>query len=148
MYQSDQKLYGMLRGAPQEREAAFRELYARHSSRVYLYCRKVMGPSEIAEDIFQQTFLRFLQSAETERVMTNLPAYLLRIARNLCLNHRKKMGNMTVPLEEFRSYRGLCPPWIWAELRARGLVTAPATVVKQRPAPRSLLDRLRDRQAP
>ncbi len=101
-YQSDEKLYGMLRGSPREREVAFRELYARHSSRVYLYCRKVMGDTETAEDLFQQTFLRFLQSAEAERIMTNVPAYLLRIARNLCLNHRKKMGNATVPLEEFQ----------------------------------------------
>lgn len=50
-----------------------------------------------------------------------------------------------VPLEEFRSYRGLCPTWIWAELRARGLITAPTSMIKQRHAPRSLIDRLRDR---
>ncbi|MDG6108847.1 hypothetical protein Daura_05970 [Dactylosporangium aurantiacum] len=52
-----------------------------------------------------------------------------------------------VPLERFRGYRGLCPPWIWAELRTRGLIT-PAPVrpaVKQRQAPRSFIDRLRDR---
>lgn len=101
-YQSDEKLYSMLRGSPREREVAFKELYARHSSRIYLYCRKVMGDNETAEDLFQQTFLRFLQSAGNERIMTNVAAYLLRIARNLCLNHRKKMGNATVPLEDFQ----------------------------------------------
>jgi RNA polymerase sigma-70 factor (ECF subfamily) len=101
-YQSDERLYSMLRGNSREREAAFKELYSRYSSRIYLYCRKVMGTNETAEDLFQQTFLRFLQSAETERTMTNVPAYLLRIARNLCLNHKKKAGNMTVPLEDFQ----------------------------------------------
>lgn len=48
-----------------------------------------------------------------------------------------------VPLEEFRRYRGLCPPWIWAELRTRGLITK-VSVVKQRNAPRSFIDRLRN----
>lgn len=55
-----------------------------------------------------------------------------------------------VPLADFRSYRGLCPTWIWADLRTRGLITppprpAPPLAVKQRNAPRSLLDRLRNR---
>jgi hypothetical protein len=46
-----------------------------------------------------------------------------------------------VPLEDFRSYRGLCPPWIWAELRTRGLTPPhrPAPVVRQRP----FLERIR-----
>jgi hypothetical protein len=58
-----------------------------------------------------------------------------------------------VPLEEFRSYRGLCPTWVWAEVRARGLATAPSFAVRQRVprtartarAPRSLRDRIRNR---
>lgn len=97
---SDEKLYGMLRGAL--REEAFGELYARYGSRIYLYCRKVVGNNEAAADLFQQTFLQFLQSAETERPMTNVPAFLLRIARNLCLNHKRRMGMITVPLEDFQ----------------------------------------------
>ncbi len=50
-----------------------------------------------------------------------------------------------VPLADFRSYRGLCPTWIWADLRARGLITPQVRTIKQREAPRSLLDRLRNR---
>lgn len=83
-------------------EHAFRELYTRYSSRIYLYCRKVVGHNEAAEDLFQQTFLKLLQSAATERTMTNVPAFLLRIARNLCLHHKPHMGYATVPLEEFQ----------------------------------------------
>lgn len=101
-HDSDEKLYGMLRGDSDERERAFRELYGRYSSRIYLYCRKVVGHNEAAEDLFQQTFLQLLQSVATERTMTNVPAFLLRIARNLCLNHKRRMGYTTVPLEEFQ----------------------------------------------
>ncbi|MDB5035877.1 MAG: hypothetical protein JWQ98_3118 [Chlorobi bacterium] len=99
---SDADLYRMLRGDSSTREAAFGELYTRHGSRIYLYCRKIMGDQAAADDAYQQTFLRFLQSAERDRLMTNLPAYLLRIARNVCLNAKKRMGYISVPLEEFQ----------------------------------------------
>ncbi|GAB3871085.1 hypothetical protein ACFPIJ_57565 [Dactylosporangium cerinum] len=47
-----------------------------------------------------------------------------------------------VPLEAFRSYRGLCPPWIWAELRTRRLI-APAAA-KPMVRQRSFIERLRN----
>jgi RNA polymerase sigma-70 factor (ECF subfamily) len=98
---SDAELYAMLGGENALREKAFGELYARYSSKIYLYCTKILGRNGGVEDAFQQTFLRFLQSAQSDRLMTNVPAYLLRIARNLCLNQRKRAGQHTVPLEEF-----------------------------------------------
>jgi len=98
---SDTELYAMLRSGNPLREQAFGELYTRYSSKVYLYCNKIVGKSGGADDAFQQTFLRFLHSAQKERIMTNVPAFLLRIARNLCLNQRKRAGQHTVPLEDF-----------------------------------------------
>jgi len=96
---SDIQLYALLR-TDAEREAAFAELYARYSSRVWLYCRRIVGDEALADDLFQDTFLRFLKSAAQERKMTNVPAYLLRIARNLCLN-AKRDHKTTVALEDF-----------------------------------------------
>lgn len=96
---SDAQLFGMLREDAQTKERAFAELYARYSSRIWLYCLRVMGDSEAAGDMFQGTFLRFLQSAQVEREMTNVPAFLLRIARNLCLNEKQKMRPVSVPFE-------------------------------------------------
>jgi RNA polymerase sigma factor (sigma-70 family) len=99
---SDAQLFELLRGMTPSREAAFGELYARHSSRIYLYCRKILGSDTAAEDAFQQTFLRFLASADSRRPMTNVPAFLLRIERNICLNEKRRAGSVTVPLDEFR----------------------------------------------
>ncbi len=99
---SDARLCELLRGSTRLREAAFGELYGRHSSRIYLYCRKILGADAPAEDAFQQTFLRFLKSARSERPMTNVPAFLLRIARNICLNEKRRSGAATIPLDEFR----------------------------------------------
>ena len=97
---SDSRLFGLLREGRSEKDQAFAELYARHSSRVWLYCLKVMGERQSAEDMFQGTFLRFLQSAQTEREMTNVPGFLLTIARNLCLNAKQKMKPISAPLED------------------------------------------------
>lgn len=87
---SDAELFGLLQNSDGSREAAFRELYARHGKRVHAYCVRAMSASpEEAEDIFQDTFVRFYNAAQSERTMTNVPAFLLRIARNLCLNHKR-----------------------------------------------------------
>lgn len=99
---TDAELCEMLRSDRAAKERAFTELYGRHSSRIWLYCRKVMGDAESASDMFQATFLRFLQSMEVEREMTNVPGFLLRIARNLCLNAREKMRPIPLPPNELR----------------------------------------------
>ncbi len=97
---TDATLYRMLADGGEHREEAFREIYARYSSRVWLYCLKVMGNRQSAEDAFQGTFLRLLNSVDPGRMMTNLPGYLLKIARNLCLNTKAKMRPMTLPTDE------------------------------------------------
>ena len=83
---SDIELFERLCGAKDVAEPAFAELYTRHGARVYAYCRRIIGDETIAQDMFQETFIRFYQSAQEPREMTNVPAYLLKIARNLCLN--------------------------------------------------------------
>lgn len=98
---SDEELYAMLCRRDTAAHAAFEELYARHSSRVYTYCRRMLNNTAPAEDTFQETFVRLYNSAQTERTMTNVGAYLLRIARNLCLNEKQKKHHSMLPLEEF-----------------------------------------------
>jgi RNA polymerase sigma-70 factor (ECF subfamily) len=87
---SDEELFSLLRSPDRRQaEAAFRELYARYAQRVYGYCARILGSRYDAQDVFQETFIRFWQSAQQERTMTNVPAFLLRIARNLCLNFKR-----------------------------------------------------------
>jgi RNA polymerase sigma-70 factor, ECF subfamily len=90
-HHSDADLYYLLKNEKNISESAFSELYARHSGRIYAYCRVVFMDVEQAEDIFQETFTRFYESAQKERTMTNVPAFLLMIARNLCLNTKRDM---------------------------------------------------------
>ena len=57
---------------------------------------------EEAQDVFQETFTRFYQSAQKDRDMTNVPAFLLKIARNLCVN-AKRREKPHVTFEEYMS---------------------------------------------
>jgi RNA polymerase sigma-70 factor (ECF subfamily) len=85
----------------------FDELYNRYSPKVYTYCRKVFNyNNDIADDIFQDTFAHFFESIIKEKSQViNLSAYLVKIARNLCLNEKARKANENVSLDEndFRS---------------------------------------------
>ncbi|MCS7000586.1 MAG: RNA polymerase sigma factor [Bacteroidota bacterium] len=104
-HRSDAELYQQMcntASSKRERDAAFTEIYRRYSPRVYAYCRRILGDDTSAQDAFQETFVRFYTAADVERTMTNLPAYLLRIARNICLN-LKRSQRPTVELQDFHA---------------------------------------------
>jgi RNA polymerase sigma-70 factor (ECF subfamily) len=109
---SDAELYVRMcdseRYSKRERDEAFTELYYRHSARIYAYCRRIMGDDELAKDAFQEAFMRFYSSADPSRTMTNLPAYLLRIARNVCLN-LKRNARPTIELEDYHHVTSIHP---------------------------------------
>jgi RNA polymerase sigma-70 factor (ECF subfamily) len=96
---TDEKLFKELCSG--NREAAFKEIYVRYSSRVYLYCQKVLGKGTLADDVYQETFLNFLKSAHEERDTTHLLGYLLKIARNNCLKVRRRQTFKNVTFEDF-----------------------------------------------
>lgn len=92
----------MLKGSKAESKKAFDELYRRHSTNVYTYCRKVLNNDPMSEDVFQETFTRFFEGAKQDREMTNVIGYLLKIARNLCLNEKSKKYNDKVSLDDLQ----------------------------------------------
>ncbi|MEJ5286577.1 MAG: RNA polymerase sigma factor RpoE [Candidatus Kapaibacterium sp.] len=100
---SDSELFKMLSNNTKESENAFMEIYRRYSGRIYAYCKRFLGSKEDAMDVFQDTFIKFYQSSKEEREMTNLPAFLLRIARNLCLNTLRQKRQST-ELEDYMSF--------------------------------------------
>jgi RNA polymerase sigma-70 factor (ECF subfamily) len=88
-----------------EHELAFKELYNRHSPRLYAYTLKMTGDPQQAKDLFQEAFMRLYKTIQEtdkplEALMTNVPAFLLRIARNLHLN-AKRDAKPTIELEDF-----------------------------------------------
>ena len=85
---SDLELFGLLSG--KQREGAFRELFRRYETRVWAYCRVAMGNDDLAKDVAQEVFIRFLRAGEAATPVDNVGGYIIRIARNLCLNEHKK----------------------------------------------------------
>lgn len=109
---SDDELYQLL-CCNETKEAAFRVFYERYKSRVYGYCRKVVGDPSAA-DILQESFVRFYTSAHSDREMKNIIGYLMTIARNLCLNHKERVERAIV---EFKDVEELQLPDIPEEMR-------------------------------
>lgn len=89
----------MLRQDTKSGERAFGELYNRYSSSVHAYCYRVLNSQEAAEDVFQETFIRFYNNVNENMKDLNVPGFLITIARNLCLNYKRdrKIG---LPIEE------------------------------------------------
>jgi RNA polymerase sigma-70 factor (ECF subfamily) len=100
---SDDTLYRLLSDKKEIAEKAFAALYNRHSQRVWAYCLRFLGDRETAQDVLQETFTRFFRSVEQEKKIGNIPGFLLRIARNLCLNQTNNIQE-TVPFEDEAYY--------------------------------------------
>ncbi len=77
---------------------AFKEIYDRYASNVNAYCMRVYNNQELAEDVFQETFIRFYQSMKKksddnkENILLNfnIPGLLITISRNFILNLKRK----------------------------------------------------------
>lgn len=67
----------------------FPELYASYSRDVYRFALYLSGDPALAEDVTSETFIRVWSSPEPVRLAT-VKAYLLTIARNLCLMERRR----------------------------------------------------------
>lgn len=65
--------------------------------KIYRYCYMKIGNRQTAEDITQETFLRFLEN-ENYQDMGKRLAYLYTIARNLCMDYFRKP--QPIPLAE------------------------------------------------
>lgn len=100
---SDQELSKMLSGNKKQKEKAFTFIYNQYSQRVYAYCLRVVGSKEDANDIFQETFFKFFEAAKkSTKDITNLNGFLIRIARNLCLNYKRDKRKQFNP-QDFES---------------------------------------------
>ncbi len=86
---SDAELFRVFLGTREEKEGAFEEMYSRYSNKVYLFCLRLSGNSDDANDIFQETFTRFFNHEYRSEMICNIAAYLIASARNIFLNCRR-----------------------------------------------------------
>ena len=67
----------------------FHEIYSSYAKDVYRFALYMSGDPAMADDVTSETFIRVWMSPEPVRMAT-VKAYLLTIARNLCLMERRQ----------------------------------------------------------
>lgn len=67
-------------------------LIVRHKSRIYSYILLIVKNQELAEDIFQETFIKVIRSLKRGKYTENgkFVSWVLRIAHNLIIDHFRK----------------------------------------------------------
>lgn len=80
----------LLRRASEGDDAAWREIVSHYQRLVYATIRSFRVPSEEAEDLFQETFLRLHRHATGLRDSKALTRWLVVTARHLCLDHLER----------------------------------------------------------
>ncbi len=83
----DEELLKELKGKPKKTEQAFTEIYNRYAQNVTAYCVGIIKNRTTAEDIFQETFIKFYKYVQDDNHVKSIRALLITIARNLCLNY-------------------------------------------------------------
>ncbi len=71
---------------------AFALLFNKYYSDLVLYCGTFIQDQTVCEDIVQNIFLKLWKSRRDLEITSSLQAYLVRVARNMCLDelrHRK-----------------------------------------------------------
>ncbi|MCM3871333.1 MAG: RNA polymerase sigma factor [Pyrinomonadaceae bacterium] len=82
-------------------QAAFVELYERHRTGVFGFAYRMLGSTEMAEDITHDCFLSLIRRPENfDPSRGSLKAYLYSAARNLSLKHFRDTARETA-VEEF-----------------------------------------------
>ncbi len=77
-------------------QSSFELLIKRHKDKVYTYIFLMVKNSQLAEDIFQETFIKVIKSLHEGRYQENgkFISWVVRIAHNLIIDHFRKEKQM------------------------------------------------------
>jgi len=82
---------------------AFCLLYQKTSNAVFSYALSLLQNREDAEDAMQETFLKICSAAHLYTAMGKPMAWILTIARNVCMmKYRQQMHMSGIPVEEIK----------------------------------------------
>ena len=72
--------------------ASFEALYARHRQGLYRFLVSLSNKAELAEEIFQDTWLSLIRSTTQPQGRASFRTWLFQIARNRLIDHWRKHG--------------------------------------------------------
>jgi hypothetical protein len=61
---------------------AFDEFYHRYADKLFTYCKKILLDDEVAEDIFQDTFIKVIRSLKSGKYTECLMKYVISVYAN------------------------------------------------------------------
>ncbi|HYL88888.1 MAG TPA: sigma-70 family RNA polymerase sigma factor [Burkholderiales bacterium] len=79
--------------------AAFETLYARHRARLYRFVLRSVKSRAVGEELFQEIWLRVIESRARYTAQARFTTWLYTIAHNLLVDHWRKRGLTLVALE-------------------------------------------------
>ena len=96
--QSDEVLIGLYQKG---RNEALSILFQRHRKGIYNFILRFFGKAEIAEDLFQDAFIKLIKNASRYENRTKFTTWMYTIVRNLCIDeYRKLKVRKVVSLED------------------------------------------------
>ena len=87
------------------KEISFRNDVLPLKDKLFRLAMRITLNREEAEDVVQDTLIKVWNSRDKWQLLDSIEAYSLTIARNLSLDHIKKMGNQNSSLEEEKEER-------------------------------------------
>jgi RNA polymerase sigma factor (sigma-70 family) len=87
-------------------QSCFEKLIHRHKNKVFAYISLYIRDQALAEDIFQDTFLKVIQSVKSGRYADNgkFISWVMRIAHNLIIDHFRRIKQMnTISNDNYES---------------------------------------------
>ena len=86
----EERLSAAVKRVAQGDISAVEELYDAFSKPVYFFAVSYMKDTYLAENVMQDTFIAIIEKAKLFREPQNAKAWILQIAKNLCLNKLKR----------------------------------------------------------
>lgn len=87
-------------------QSCFEKLIQRHKNKVFAYISLYIRDQALAEDIFQDTFLKVIQSVKCGRYSDNgkFLSWVMRISHNLIIDHFRRIKQMnTISNDNYES---------------------------------------------
>lgn len=87
-------------------QSCFEQLIHRHKNKVFSYISLYIRDQALAEDLFQDTFMKVIQSVKTGKYQDNgkFISWVMRIAHNLIIDHFRRVKQMnTISNDDYES---------------------------------------------
>ena len=87
-------------------ERCLQVLIDRHKNKIYSYILMLVKQQELAEDIFQDAFIKVIQNLKRGKYVDNgrFPSWVMRIAHNLVIDFYRKQKHMKVVSNDDNDY--------------------------------------------